>query len=86
LATHQNNGGTGGHHQVYEADRSQKLSFSLLAFIQIKIAQQLVNWARLLAQTLVLIPQLIELYPMSGNRDYLIQAWVAKITDYDRLE
>lgn len=66
---------------------SQKtaLGISLLVFIQIKTAQHAVDWTHKLVQTAAALPQVIGLYRMLGDLDYLIKAQVADIADYDRL-
>ena len=63
----------------------KKLGLGLLVFIQIKTAQHSVDLTHKLAQTAAAIPQLIGLYRMLGDLDYLIKAQVADIDDYDRL-
>ena len=63
----------------------EKLDLGLLVFIQIKTAQPSVEWTEQLAKTAQGIAQIIGLYRMSGDLDYLIKARVRDISDYDRL-
>ena len=63
----------------------EKLDLGLLVFIQIKTAQHSVEWTEQLANTAQGIAQIIGLYRMSGDLDYLIKARVRDISDYDRL-
>ena len=56
-----------------------------MVFIQIKTAQHAVDWTHKLVQTAAALPQVIGLYRMLGDLDYLIKAQVADIADYDRL-
>ena len=43
------------------------------------------DWTHKLVQTAAALPQVIGLYRMLGDLDYLIKAQVADIADYDRL-
>ena len=63
----------------------EKLDLGLLVFIQIKSAQHSIEWTEQLAETAQGIAQIISLYRMSGDLDYLIKARVRDISDYDRL-
>ena len=63
----------------------EKLDLGLLVFIQIKSAQHSIEWTEQLAETAQGIAQIIGLYRMSGDLDYLIKARVRNISDYDRL-
>ena len=71
-------------HRVAPVD-PEKLDLGLLVFIQIKSAQHSIEWTEQMAETAQGIAQIIGLYRVSGNLDYLIEAWVRDISDYDRL-
>ena len=63
----------------------EKLDLGLLVFIQITSAQHSIEWTEQLAETAQGIAQIIGLFRMSGDLDYLIKAQVRYISDYDRL-
>ena len=63
----------------------EKLDLGLLVFIQIKTAQHSVECTEQLVKTAQGIAQIIGLYRMLGDLDYLIKARARDISDYDRL-
>ena len=62
-----------------------KLDLGLLVFVQIKTAQHSIEWTEQLSKTAQGISQIVGLYRMSGDLDYMIKARVRDIADYDRL-
>lgn len=63
----------------------KKLGFNLIVFISIRTNQHNNTWAENFKQTVDLIPEIIEVYRMGGDVDYLIKAIVADISGYDKL-
>ena len=63
----------------------KKLGFNLIVFISIRTNQHNNTWAENFKQTVDLIPEIIEVYRMGGDVDYLIKAIVADISGYDQL-
>ncbi len=63
----------------------EKLDLPLTAFISIRTNKHNANWYKKLCDVLDGIPQVMEVYRMSGDLDYLIKAVVSDMKGYDRL-
>lgn len=63
----------------------KKIGLNLIVFVSIRTNQHNKAWAEKFKQTVELIPEIIEVYRMGGEVDYLIKAVVQDISDYDRL-
>ncbi len=64
---------------------ADKLNLGLTAFISIRTNQHNAAWYKQLCDVLDGIPQVMEVYRMSGDLDYLIKAVVSDMKGYDRL-
>lgn len=61
------------------------LNLSLTAFITIRTNQHNDQWHKQFWQVIDTIPQVLEVYRMSGDLDYLIKAVVSDMSGYDQL-
>ncbi|MCA8882931.1 MAG: Lrp/AsnC family transcriptional regulator [Rhodobacteraceae bacterium] len=57
----------------------------LSVFLQIRAARHDADWARRFSDTTRDLPQILGVYRMTGDQDYLIRAQVRDMADYDRL-
>ena len=62
-----------------------RLGLGLEVFIQVKAAAHDAKWLEKFARTTRGTPEIIGVYRMTGDLDYLIRAPVADMADYDRL-
>lgn len=62
-----------------------KLGLKLIVFVSIKTNQHNKAWAEKFKQTVDVIPEIIEVYRMGGESDYLLKAIVEDISGYDHL-
>ncbi len=62
-----------------------KLGFGLMVFIQVRVAQHEAGWLERFARAVGEMPEILGVYRMTGDLDYLIRARVADMADYDRL-
>ena len=63
-------------------DRSQ-LNLPVDVFVAIRTRQHSAEWLRTFAQAAVDLPEVVELYRMSGDIDYLMRVVVPDIAAYD---
>ena len=63
----------------------EQLGLDLTCFIFVKTNQHNREWSQLFRKTVADITEVIEVYRMSGDVDYLIKAIVKDMKDYDRL-
>ena len=64
---------------------AQALGLSLTVFMQIKAAKHDAQWLTEFARVARSMPDVQAVYRMTGELDYLIQARVRDMADYDRL-
>lgn len=62
-----------------------KLGLSLTVFIQIRTNAHEPGWLQKFSQATRSMPEILGVYRMSGDLDYLIRAKVADMAGYDRL-
>jgi Lrp/AsnC family transcriptional regulator len=62
-----------------------KVNLPLTAYISVRTNQHNQEWARLFQEIVNQIPEILEVYRMSGDLDYLIKAAVTDMPGYDRL-
>ncbi len=62
-----------------------KLGLGLTVFIQLRAAHHRPDWLEFFARTMKDMPEIVGAYRMTGDLDYLVQARVADMADYDRL-
>jgi Lrp/AsnC family transcriptional regulator len=62
-----------------------KLGLGLTVFIQIRTSAHEANWLKAFSQATKSMPEIMGVYRMSGDLDYLIRARVADMPGYDRL-
>lgn len=63
----------------------EKLQLSLTAYISIRTNQHNDKWSEQFKQVLEGLPNVLEVYRMSGDLDYLVKAVVTDMAGYDRL-
>lgn len=63
----------------------EKLGLSLTVFMQVHAAAHDADWLAKFARATAAIPEILGVYRMTGDLDYLIRARVADMSDYDRL-
>ncbi|NNK15445.1 MAG: Lrp/AsnC family transcriptional regulator [Sulfitobacter sp.] len=62
-----------------------KLGLSLTVFIQVRTSAHAADWLKTFSAATKSIPEIMGVYRMSGDLDYLIRAQVADMAGYDRL-
>ncbi|MFC6638136.1 Lrp/AsnC family transcriptional regulator [Sulfitobacter sediminilitoris] len=62
-----------------------KLGLSLTVFIQVRTSAHAADWLKTFSTATKTIPEIMGVYRMSGDLDYLIRAQVADMAGYDRL-
>ncbi|MFN3209412.1 MAG: Lrp/AsnC family transcriptional regulator [Roseovarius sp.] len=62
-----------------------KLNLGLTVFIQVRAARHDAQWLDTFARATRALPEVMGVYRMTGDLDYLIRARVADMADYDRL-
>ncbi len=61
------------------------VGLGLMVFIQLRAPQHSANWLTQFARAVDTMPEILGVYRMTGDLDYLIRAQVASVADYDRL-
>ena len=61
------------------------VGLGLMVFIQVRAAHHSADWLDQFRRAVRAIPQILGVYRMTGDLDYLICARVADMADYDRL-
>ncbi|RKP50270.1 Lrp/AsnC family transcriptional regulator [Pararobbsia silviterrae] len=64
---------------------ARKLGVGTTVFVSIRTNQHNEAWARQFTDAVTAIPEVVEVYRMSGETDYLLRIVVADIDDYDRI-
>ena len=62
-----------------------QIGLGLMVFMQIRAAHHDADWLGKFARATSSIPEILGVYRMTGDLDYLIRARVADMADYDRL-
>lgn len=62
-----------------------RINLPLTVYISIRTNQHNDQWAENFREVLADIPEVLEVYRMSGDLDYLVKAVVTDMPDYDRL-
>ena len=62
-----------------------KLGVGITVFVSIRTSQHNEEWLRRFASGVMEIPEVVELYRMSGDVDYLLKVLVSDIAEYDRI-
>jgi Lrp/AsnC family transcriptional regulator len=70
--------------QVALCDPS-KLGVGTTVFVAIRTNQHTEPWAEQFTRAVADIPEIVEVYRMSGETDYLLRVVVSDIADYDRV-
>ncbi|WP_433989063.1 DNA-binding transcriptional activator DecR (plasmid) [Pseudoseohaeicola sp. NH-UV-7] len=63
----------------------EKLGLGLMVFLQIRTNSHEPNWLRTFSAATQSMPEILGVYRMTGDLDYLIRARVADMAGYDRL-
>lgn len=63
----------------------EKLGLGLTVFVSIRTREHNEEWLERFAKGVTAIPEVVELYRMSGDVDYLLKICVADIAEYDRI-
>jgi Lrp/AsnC family transcriptional regulator len=61
------------------------VNLGLMVFIQVRAAHHSADWLDQFRRAVRAIPEILGVYRMTGDLDYLIRARVADMADYDRL-
>lgn len=61
------------------------LDLDLIAFISIKTNQHKIEWLEAFHKTVSVIPEVVEIYRVTGNTDYLLKVVLSSMEDYDRV-
>ena len=63
----------------------EKVNLPLTAYISVRTNRHNQQWAKTFHKIVAQIPEILEVYRMSGDLDYLIKATVTDMPGYDRL-
>ncbi|MFK7835775.1 MAG: Lrp/AsnC family transcriptional regulator [Sulfitobacter sp.] len=61
------------------------LGLGLTVFIQVRTSEHSADWLKAFSAATQALPEIVGVYRMSGDLDYLIRAQVADMAGYDRL-
>lgn len=64
---------------------ARKLGVGTTVFVAVRTNQHTEDWARTFTLAVQAIPEVVEVYRMSGETDYLLRVVVSDIDDYDRV-
>ncbi|MFT0734484.1 Lrp/AsnC family transcriptional regulator [Ralstonia wenshanensis] len=64
---------------------ARKLGVGTTVFVAVRTDQHTEKWAQRFTQVVRDMPEVVEVYRMSGEMDYLLRVAVAGIEDYDRV-
>ncbi|WP_426400535.1 Lrp/AsnC family transcriptional regulator [Ralstonia sp. R-29] len=64
---------------------ARKLGVGTTVFVAVRTDQHTEKWAQRFTQVVRDIPEVVEVYRMSGDMDYLLRVAVSGIDDYDRV-
>jgi Lrp/AsnC family transcriptional regulator len=64
---------------------ARKLGVGTTVFVSIRTNQHNEAWSQQFTDTVSTIPEVVEVYRMSGETDYLLRVVVSDIDDYDRI-
>jgi Lrp/AsnC family transcriptional regulator len=64
---------------------ARKLGVGTTVFVAVRTNQHTEDWARTFTLAVEAIPEVVEVYRMSGETDYLLRVVVSDIDDYDRV-
>ncbi len=64
---------------------ARKLGVGTTVFVSIRTKEHNEAWARQFTDVVSAIPEVVEVYRMSGETDYLLRVVVTDIDDYDRI-
>lgn len=62
-----------------------QLGLGLTAFISIKTNQHKIEWFDSFHRVVSAIPEVVEIYRVTGNTDYLLKVVLSSMDDYDRV-
>ena len=62
-----------------------KVGLSLMVFIMVRTSEHTPQWQDQFRRATRSLPEILSVYRMTGDLDYLIRARVADMADYDRL-
>ena len=64
---------------------ARELGVGVTVFVSVRTSQHNEEWLRRFAEGVQEIPEVVELYRMSGDIDYLLKVLVSDIAEYDRV-
>jgi len=64
---------------------ARKLGVGTTVFVAVRTNQHTEEWAQTFTRAVQDIPEVVEVYRMSGETDYLLRVVVSDIDDYDRV-
>lgn len=62
-----------------------RLNVGVTVFVMVRTNRHTADWARAFCEAVATIPEVVELYRMSGQVDYLLRVVVPDIAAYDRV-
>ncbi len=63
----------------------EKLGLGQTIFVSVKTNDHSSAWLKKFGKTVTSIPEVVELYRMAGDVDYLLKIMVSSVSDYDRV-
>lgn len=63
----------------------ERLDLGTTVFVAVKVSSHDEKWLDAFARAVAAIPEIVELYRMSGDTDYLLKVVCRDIADYDRI-
>jgi Lrp/AsnC family transcriptional regulator len=64
---------------------ARKLGVGVTVFVAVRTSQHTAAWAQQFLAAVRDVPEIVEVYRMSGETDYLLRVVVSDIDDYDRV-
>lgn len=63
----------------------EQLGLTLTVFVAIRTSDHSAEWLKRFRAVADSIPEIVEMYRMAGDTDYLLKLHVASVSDYDRI-
>ncbi len=83
LETHPETGGEGHHRKARGARLAEKVGLGLTVFVQIETAEHSRAWIEAFAERVTLMPEVMDLYRLAGDVDYMLRVVVTDMAAYD---
>jgi Lrp/AsnC family transcriptional regulator len=63
----------------------EKIGVPVTVFVAIRTNDHSIDWLKRFNEAAALIPEIVEIYRMAGETDYMLKLYVRSVTDYDRV-